>query len=418
MERPIIDEMFDLMVRGELDKLEKISRPQDAVYIRSAISTNSTIGTGLAIDLEDIINRAPWITPLFLGPKIYFTSASIALQNSTTNGKANILIDWSFSFDSNVAERIRAYVNHENINEADRLRVITLLKLKKEYSLQTDLVPFLFENLRLSRDNKQNERPLNTIVAFKKIDFLDWDAFEKDPSKPIFQCNEENLIRDAQKIYGDLVNNTEVKKREHKALFTQVILFELAIIWLKGDLSPAESFRALIDFCVLQLKKLAKYELLFAWRFLNAPNRVRFFGPLNGVAKDLIKSLRGMAWDMSHMRTLETMSTKSNAGSFFIPFFVSFDDKFSEILKQNQIQILLIDDRLKRMHSAGVDEAAFQKNLRSCMSPEVLEKMNYSLSEARRNSEIPAFELEHILAHQTKILEELADKARSAKSQR
>ena len=105
MEKPVVDEIFELIIRGELEKLDEISRPEDAVYIRTAVSTKNDSGAGLNIDLEDITNRAPWVTPLFLGPKIYFTSASIALQNAMTGGKSNLLIDWSFSFDSNVAEK-------------------------------------------------------------------------------------------------------------------------------------------------------------------------------------------------------------------------------------------------------------------------------------------------------------------------
>ncbi|UZE09573.1 hypothetical protein [Pseudomonas sp. B21-053] len=416
MKKPVIDEMFDLIIRGEYDKLENISRPEDAIHIRSVISTNNIGGAGLAINLKDITDRAPWITPLFLGPRLYLNSASTTVQNSMTGGKSNVLIDWSFSFDSNVAEKVRAYVNHENINETDRNCVITLLKLKKEYALQTDLIPFLFENLRLARTNKNNERPLNTIVAFKKLDYLDWNAFEKDPLKPIFQCDEDRLIEEARKTHDDLINEKELRNREYKALFTQVILFELAIIWLKGSASPEATFRTLIDFCVLQLKKMPKYELMFAWSFLSNPNKIRFFGPLNGIAKDLPKALRGMAWDISHMRTLETMSTASNHGSFFIPFFVSFDDKFSEILKQNQIQILLMDDRLKRMHSAGTGEQAFQIKLNSCISPQVANEMTISKSEARRAYNLSADELERILCIQEKILVEIASNARLARS--
>lgn len=415
MDKPVVDEIFELIIRGELDKLDDISRPEGAIHIRSAISTENRSAVGLSVDLENITKRAPWITPLFLGPRIFFTSRSTAIQNVITGGKSKVLIDWSFSFDSNVAEKVRAYVNHEDINQIDRERVITLLKLKNEYSLQTDLLPFLFENLRLSRNDRKNERPLNTIVAFKKLDYLDWESFEKNPAKPEFLCNEESLLEEAVNTYENLINDNEVKKREYKALFTQVFLFELAILWLRNKSSPEEVFESLIDFCVLQLKKLPKYELMFAWMFLKNQNKVRFFGPLAGISKKLTKSLRGMAWDMTHMRTLETMSTATNMGSFFIPFFVSFDEKFSEILKQNQIQVLVIDDRLKRMHSASQGELDFQIVLNKCMSKNVLNEMTTEKSDIRRSYDLPRNDLEHILSNQTIVLERLAAEARVAR---
>ncbi|WP_434471124.1 hypothetical protein [Aeromonas veronii] len=113
MEKPVVDEIYEILVHGDLERLEDISRPQDAIYIRMVISTESHNAAGLHIDLEDITNKAPWITPLFIGPKIFLNSVSTALQSHLTGGKSSVPIDWSFSFDSNVAERVRAYVNNE-----------------------------------------------------------------------------------------------------------------------------------------------------------------------------------------------------------------------------------------------------------------------------------------------------------------
>lgn len=417
MSKPVVDQIFELIIQGRLDELNKISRPEDAVYIRTIVSTNSDSGASLAIDLEEITSIAPWITPFFLGPKIFVSSRSTAVQGALTGGKANFFIDWSFSFDSNVGEKIRAYVNKENVNPSDLERVITLLRLKKKFSLQTDLLPFLFENLRLSRSDKTNDRPLDTIIAFKKLDFIDWEAFEKDPTKPEFKYHDESyLLRDAQNTYDSFISNAEVKRWEYKALFTQVFLFELAIIWLKQASSPDDQFSQLIDFCVLQLGKLPKYELKFAWRFLNQPTKTRFFGPLNGVAKKLVKDLKGMAWDICHLRVLEMLSTKTELGSFYLPFFVSFDEKFSEILRENQIQLLIIDDRLKRMHSATVDEYEFIQKLDYCMSPATKSQMNPAKSEARRNYDMPAHDLEQILKYQIIEVEKLAELERERRA--
>src|SRR6185312_10326341 len=36
-------------------------------------------------------------------------------------------------------------------------------------------------NLRLARDNEENRRPLNTLIAFRMLDHLNWAAFREDP---------------------------------------------------------------------------------------------------------------------------------------------------------------------------------------------------------------------------------------------
>jgi len=415
MEKPVVDQVFEALLKGEPHLLEKITRPEDAIHIRSAISTNNPTSASLDIDLEEITRQAPWITPLFLGPKIHFFSLSTSIQSRISGRSSIVPLDWSFSFDSNVAEKVRAYTNHENINKVEKKRVITLLKIKRKYNIQTDLMPFIFENMRLSRHNKENKRPLNTIAAFKMIEYIDWIKFDSNPNKPVFNCDTDKLLQEAEDTYNDLVNEKEVKKREYKALFTQVILFELAIQWLKKPNDPEFVFSQLIDFCVVQLKKLPKYELLIVWDFLKQPKKVRFFGPLADVGKKLIKDLKGIAWDISHLRTLETMSTMSQKGAFFIPFFVSFDEKFSEILKKNQISILVIDDRLKRMHSAGINELDFQIQLTKCMSDKVKELTSLQHSEKRRKSHIQEFDLKHILSHQEIELKEIADDCRKSK---
>jgi len=414
MEKPLIDEMFELILCNKLEELDHIARPEDAICIRTAVSTESESAADLSIDLEDITKQAPWITPFYIGPKVIFSSLSTALQKEAGYSKTHVPLDWSFSFDSNVAEKLRAYVNHENINKVDKERVITLLKLKKKHSLQTDLLPFLFENLRLSRDNEKNLRPLKTIEAFKKLDYIDWEAFAENPDKPSFRCDEINISQQAIDTYNDLINDNEIKKRENRAAFTQVVLFELAIIWLGGKetKSAEELFEELIDFCVINLKKLPKYELKFAIQFLTKPTKTRFFGPLNGVSKKLLKDLRGMAWDMIHFRVMETFATATKEGSFFLPFFVSFDDKFSEIIKHNQISMLMVDDRLERMHSAGIDEYEFNVLLQSCTSTKVKEQMTPKKSEERRQKNLSTIELMDILTAQAKVLEVLAEKER------
>jgi hypothetical protein len=60
------------------------------------------------------------------------------------------------SFDSNFAEKLRATLNGENIEPVDRIRVIDVLMLKANNArVQFDVVPFLYENIRLARDNAE-----------------------------------------------------------------------------------------------------------------------------------------------------------------------------------------------------------------------------------------------------------------------
>lgn len=55
-------------------------------------------------------------------------------------------IDWSYSFDSNVADKMKAYIElNDKLQASDKERVIQLLKFKRDLNLQTDIIPFIFE---------------------------------------------------------------------------------------------------------------------------------------------------------------------------------------------------------------------------------------------------------------------------------
>jgi hypothetical protein len=419
MKRPVIDELFSAILRGDMAKFEEIERERfaEAEHIRVVLSTESRNGVNTHIDLTEIRAEAPWITPYYAGPRLIFISALTSLQSRRTGGRSYPRIDWSFSFDSNVAEKVRAYISHEEINEADLQRIITLIKAKKKYQLQTDILPFLFENLRLSREDSKNERPLNTILAFKKLDYLDWEKFESNPRKPHCNCDDEALLIESQSTYNNLIKTEEVLKREQRALFTQVILFETAIQWLKNSqLPPEEIFSSIIEFCVVQLEKLPKRELAFMWLFLQKPKSQRFFGPLADLSKKLVKDLRGMAWDISHIRSLESFSAIGSSEYFYMPFFVSFDDRFNEILRANQASFMIYDDKLKRIQASSINEKIIQEKINQCMAEKTMKVMGIYESEKRRNSEIPIESLKHILSIQEKEIEKLATTRRQERN--
>lgn len=354
MKTPLFDDIFIALLRRDLDALRRIAeeRPADVVSLRAVVSTQRAQGATPSIDLGTIRQEAPWVVPLFEGPRFFFVSERTIIQERLTGGFSAVPIDHSFSFDSNVAEKIRAYFNHEKISDADLARVITLLRLKKRCAMQVDWGSFLFENLRLSRDNSQNLRPTKTIAALKALDDVDWDEFEKDASNPVTTRSWQELEKEAISTYDSLITDAEVKDRETKALFTNVFLLALAEQWLTHNEGAPRAFSNLIDFCLFDLGKVPPYELGLAWDFLVQPKALRFFGPLSDLARDLTNALKGMAWDLSHVRSLETMATMHTmTGSFFLPFFITFDAGLTELIRHNQTRFILIDDRSKRLQS-------------------------------------------------------------------
>src|SRR5690606_35372208 len=136
------------------------------------------------LDLGLSVSSSDYVTSVFEGPRAFFMSAGTSVHARLTGGRSNVLIDFSLSFVSNFSEKLRAVIDGENIQRADRDRVIEILMLKaRNRHVQFDVMPFLIENTRLARDEPSNERPLNTLIAFRMLDHLNWHAFQNDPSR-------------------------------------------------------------------------------------------------------------------------------------------------------------------------------------------------------------------------------------------
>lgn len=414
--KPILVEIFEAAICNDESKWAHImdQRANEALNVRAICSTEHEGGAQLGLDIDTIQAEAPWMICPFKGPRFGFVSASAAIQAYINKGKSVVLLDWSFSFDSNVAEKVRAFFNHEEIEKADRDRVVTLLRLIRRHSLQTDFVPFIYENLRLQRDNPKNERPLNSIAAFKAIDYVDWKVFETNPTYPTFLPGKspKDLLDEARRTYEEFLDMSEFDRREIKALFAHAFLLELIKEWLENEDRIEVKFSRLIDHCVFELGQVPLFELYIAWEFLKKPERIRFFGPVAGLGKKVMKNLNGMAWDLAHMRILETMATNSRFGSFFMPFIVSFDDKLVDLIRSNPILCMVIDDQEKSVMSAREHDVDFQSFVREQMSDRVKSAMDPTEVDRRRRMKLDREKLQALVTRAEPIVEKLFAQAR------
>ncbi|HGU9824230.1 TPA: hypothetical protein ACNFPD_003324 [Enterobacter cancerogenus] len=387
---PISDVLYFALLHGDLAALDAIGkeRPEDMIHLRTILCTDEPGAIDINLGLGPGLAQNEQIISFFEGPRAYFMSAGASLQAYLTGGKSNVLFDYSLSFDSNFAEKIRAVVSGENIQEVERKRVIEILMLKANNSrVQFDLMPFLIENVRLSRDNPQNKRPLNTLIAFRMLDYLDWERFRESPGTFVYSKSAETLrselIEDAKAFMQKLYSNGFIAQQEVKSIFNQILLLRFATLW-HSDSKPDHKLimRELFIYSVKKLGAIPLTELQLIWRGMTSSPVAPFFGPLTGKSRDMLKAIRGMAWDMVLLRLLEQAATATQNGSFFIPYFVTNDGRWRELLRLSPVKMMVIDDRDHRVQVARQNEKEFraifieclQGELRSCMTPEMIEK--------------------------------------------
>jgi len=180
---PVIDVLYQALLTNDQAALQDIETNRAVECVDLRVLRSADHPDAVCLDLGLGLVSSVYVTPIFEGPRAFLVSRHTSVQARITGGKSTVLLDYSLSFDSNFAEKLRATLNGEKIQPIDRARVIEVLMLKANNArVQFDVMPFLYENIRLVRDDKNNKRPLNTLIAFRMLDYLNWNAFKNDPS--------------------------------------------------------------------------------------------------------------------------------------------------------------------------------------------------------------------------------------------
>lgn len=388
----IIDALLSAYLNHDMAALDAIQSYREAEYafIRAVICTDAPGAVDLDLGLS--VSSSDYVTSIYEGPRAFFLSAGASIQARLTGGKSNVLIDFSLSFDSNFAEKIRGSIAGENIQKADRDRVIEILMLKaRNRNVQFDVVPFLIENTRLARDEPANERPLNTLIAFRMLDRLDWDAFQNEPGRFVFDTPYEDLKAmlkpDAEAYLAELQTSEMITHHEAKSAGTQVLLLRFARLWHEErERDKKRILRELLRFSIHRLGWIPNTELHLIWSGMTSQQGSPFFGHITSRSEKMLQKIRGMAWDMTLLRVMEQIATARSLGSFFIPYFVSMDKKWRQLLRLNPVRMMLFDEATKHVLFARADELEFQRVLDECTQAEFQSEMTAEKIEARRKA--------------------------------
>ncbi|AWH49357.1 hypothetical protein C1925_09435 [Stenotrophomonas sp. SAU14A_NAIMI4_5] len=389
---PIADAIFSAILNNDMAAIGAIEerRSGECAYIRTVLCTDAPGAVDLDLGLG--ASSSQYVTPFFKGPRALFLSAGTAIDARLNGGSSSVQIDFSLSFDSNFAEKLRAVVAGENIQQVERDRVVEILMLKAQNNrVQFDVMPFLIENTRLVREDPSNGRPLNTLIAFRMLDHLDWDALRRDASQLVFDTPPQNL-RDRLRSEADaflleLQSSEEIARLEANSIRTRALLLRFARLWHgPGTRDKGRILGELLHFCIDTLGSISLTELHLIWSGMITNQGSPFFGPIIGKSAGMLQKIRGMAWDMTLLRAMEKTATKNEGDTFFIPYFVSLDRRWRDLLRLTPVSMMVMDDENRRVLFARIDELDFQRALGNCAPAALQSEMAPEKVEARRTS--------------------------------
>ena len=386
MREPLLHTVHRALLTGDLDLLDAVTKDSSWRDIRLVFSLEEG---GVPLDLGLGLNASELVVPILKGPRVGFLSADIALQVHG-GGEETLAIDHSISFDSNFAEKLRATFAGGRVNQVEFARLVGVLQLKaRDRSVQFDLLPFLVENVRLARNNALNDRPLNTIIAFRMIDFLNWDAL-LGPTPTIEFTEQADLLwaklkDDATAYLSSLYKDPEILRHEKQILATEALLIRLCRIWHTGGKRRGigSIFEELVDFSLTDLPALPLTELSIIWSGLH-PRPADFFDP---IVRDNIRGrpmkLSGMAWDIGHLRMLEKY-TRRHSGHFTVAHLATMDAGWRTKLQINPVTRVAIDDGTQAALFIRERELEFQGFINQAIGERDKAELSPDKAEVRR----------------------------------
>lgn len=262
-----------------------------------------------------------------------------------------------FDFDSNIVSYLREYLLDKKVSDAFK----KFLSYIKEVTVQTSCVPYLLEITA-------NKHDIDEKFVYESL--CSFFAFEQAGNVEEFEKLEIGIIeKDAyvKKRVKEALNEINKKisdKDLNQYYLIYCILLKMYEINFKSNKSSKNKMLELIQCINKELYVYAENELYLAYLLFSKDKRVNsFFGAVQNNSKNVILKIRGMAWDLFHLRNLETQVAERNTNTkhMYMHYFCSRDKGINEILELNPIKRMVIkDERCFSYHEHNIFQTEFK----------------------------------------------------------
>lgn len=319
------------------------------------ISCDKHIAINMPI-LKEVMN-IPNIKTIFKYPNLAFFNPSI-IKNMQYGQRAPLKIDFSISFESNSARYLHDYINGRKVNEETFINTLHTI-LNNNYNL--DPIFYMIENFTKGNETIEFH---NNLVSIKKLMTCNMEHYYLTKEIKSIHSDEkiEQIVKEESIYFKEEFKTIfEIAKKQHIIMKIILLMIIVAKFKIQGKQEEKlkKQFKYFIEFMDKKLKTIFLRELVVVLNYLEYENnkdknknkKYKFFDPLNSQEKKtLIRSIDNMAWDFTLARQLEIFfSSKPNPDAdFFIPFLLTYDKGFTEILEDFYCKDFLIFHKEKR----------------------------------------------------------------------
>ena len=240
---------------------------------------------------------------------------------------------YSVNIDSNIASMLPRILKNRPI-DPDFLNFLIYIK---ETDLDLNISPYLLEDSLNSSGMKNEARAYECLLSFFCFSNLSLQQLSSLPCVPdIIAYNHADDAWSQMKHSRFYERNDEKRVRSIYCFLLKIYIIEFC-----SKKSPRSKLIELVDFINTTLGIYLEFGLLLAyWYFDKSYSCVsKFFQKIQPGAKDKLKKVEGMAWDLFHLWDIPTeMSVQSHQyNAIILQAFATHDNALAEIAKLNPI---------------------------------------------------------------------------------
>lgn len=273
-----------------------------------------------------------WLINFFKFDYCYF------LEYKTTQMfRANYYYDYSVSLDTQFLSYLKRYYFCSKDTLSTNFYKIL------DYLIQNDINVDPFEYIYENEENWLNHKQdifmtLYAYEVFKNVDKKEWRT-----TKIMFSnLSLTEINKNVNENFNQLV---QIFKEHHPIVHsiyshTYCCLLQMIILQLTY---PKKSWKFKLELFLEFLNKnigiMMQREIIMTKHYFNTGNYLRFFKKINKNMKDPIKTIKNMAWDLTHIRNIEynkLLFTFKDV--YYIPCILTYDAGLAEIIQLCKIK--------------------------------------------------------------------------------
>lgn len=275
------------------------------------------------------------------GDRYYAVDQQIC-EDMLRTGVADYYIDVCVELDTqavsylkNVFEEYNQIPNYENIKE-----LVHYLQLP---SVNYSCLPYLVENAA-KKDSINRIECYRNIKSFMLFKSYDHERLLRKESC-VYDRSEEDIQIDVDSLYNDVFSEKFAQYygdffEMQKGIYA-LLLKAISIEFENSKRAAKNKMYDLIHFVNDELGFIAEREMEICYHYFAHDDRTKkFFKCAQKNSKDIFNSIKGMAWDLTHVRLVEReyMTLLVNDLRFAIHMLLTFDNGLKDLLKINPIE--------------------------------------------------------------------------------